>query len=92
MNGEHSFGIIEEQDLINLIKGLNQNVKMPSTKTLKTKILAKSSKIKSEMIEILFKTNSKISLTSDIWTSNCGEPYICITAHFVNQKYELKNI
>jgi hypothetical protein len=31
-------------------------------------------------------------LTSGIWTSNCGEPYICITAHFVNQKYELKNI
>ncbi len=31
-------------------------------------------------------------MTSDIWTSNCGEPYICITAHFANKKYKLKNI
>ncbi len=92
VNGQHSFRIIEEQDFINLIKGLNPNVKIPSRKTLKTKVLAKSSKIKSKIIQILSETNSKISLTSDIWTSNCGEPYICVTAHFVNKKYELKNI
>jgi len=45
VTGQHSFRIIEEQDFINLIKGLNQNVKIPPGKTLKTKILAKSSKI-----------------------------------------------
>jgi hypothetical protein len=59
VNGQHSFRIIEEQDFINLIKGLNQNVKIPSRKTLKTKILAKSSKIESKIIQILSETNSK---------------------------------
>jgi nucleoside diphosphate kinase len=66
VNGQHSFRIIEEQDFINLVKGLNQNVKISPRKTLKTKIFAKSSKIKSEIIQILSETNSKISLTSDI--------------------------
>jgi hypothetical protein len=33
---------------------------------------------------------SKVSLTTDLWTSSKERPYIAITAHFVNQNYEQK--
>ena len=31
-------------------------------------------------------------MTSDLWTSIISEGYTCLTAHYVNENWELKNI
>jgi hypothetical protein len=38
------------------------------------------------------KVNSRVVLTSDIWTSIANVPYISITAHFLNENKHVNRI
>jgi len=44
---------------------------------------------KQQLIEIFNSLGSKICLTSDVWTGPNEWPYICITAHWIDLKWNL---
>jgi hypothetical protein len=48
-------------------------------------------KSKDELKTILNDNSSKLSYTSDIWTSPTQEAYMAITAHFIDDNWDLQS-
>lgn len=67
-----------------LLIHLNSNVKLFGADALKNKI-KKRFLIKKEKLKELFKSGktSKISFTTDIWTSPANVPFMTVTASFI---------
>jgi hypothetical protein len=47
--------------------------------------------LKEDLKKGMKKNTSKISFTSDIWTSPTQEPFMSVTAHFVDQDWRLQS-
>uniref|UniRef100_A0A7N0V8U3 Transposase n=1 Tax=Kalanchoe fedtschenkoi TaxID=63787 RepID=A0A7N0V8U3_KALFE len=72
-------------------KGLNPNFKLMSRNRLRSDIQLIHQKEKKRMYKYLDSISSRISLTTDIWTTKQqGMGSICITAHFVDDDWVLK--
>ena len=71
---------------------LNSDVKHVSKNTSKTDVLKLYKKEKDDVKNKLKSIPSKICLTLDLWTSVTSEGYICLTTHYVDENWELKNI
>ena len=44
---------------------------------------------KQKLISEISKGSFKISLTSDIWSSQNNSDYLCVTAHYINNNWTL---
>jgi len=91
-DGKHSFRIVEEKSFIAMINSLNKNAKIPTRQTIKTKISKKVSKKEIEIENELNKSVSRVSLTTDIWSSISNDTYMSLTAHFIDEKMKIQNI
>ena len=83
------FSIVEHRRLKELLQYLNPDVKVPSRRvaTMNANNLYDSEKKKMKCM--LSKVPSRISLTSDVWTSCTSEGYISLTAHYVDANWKL---
>jgi hypothetical protein len=91
VKGMHSFSIVGEKEFLNLLKSINKDVKVMSRQTLQRNCLKKFEECELIVIEKLKNVNSKISITTDIWTSLANRSYAVITAHF-NDNNNLNHI
>jgi len=91
VKGMHSFSIVGEKEFLNLLKSINKDVKVMSRQTLQINCLKKFEECELIVIEKLKNVNSKISITTDIWTSLANRSYAVITAHF-NDNNNLNHI
>ena len=77
------FSIVEENPFQDFITYLNPKYKLPCRNTLKSKINHEYEERKCTIHDILSQSASKISLTSDGWSSpDSVSTYISTTAHF----------
>lgn len=44
------------------------------------------------LLKSLAASRSKISITTDCWMSSNAESYITITAHFIDEKWEIRSV
>ncbi len=60
---------------------------------MKRKIISRFNVLKENKFikQNLNHVNSKVSLTCDIWSSINGRPYLAITVHFIDEKFQMKN-
>ena len=65
---------------------------LPGKTFIKNKIMKCFEDGKKQIIDMFRNTDSKISITLDLWTSTVGTPYIGITAHWVNSNWKLCSI
>ncbi|KAM3862404.1 E3 SUMO-protein ligase ZBED1-like [Diretmus argenteus] len=81
--------IVEGQGFREMIKAFQPGYTLPSrhciTNLMEKKYEATLEKVKAE----LKKVKSKITLTTDAWTSIATEAYLGVTCHFINQDWEL---
>jgi hypothetical protein len=89
---QHPFTIVEEEDFINFVYSLYPNAEIPSADTIKRNIMELYATNVAKMQTVLQKLQSKISFTTDIWTSASMKSFISITAHFIDSKWQLQNI
>ncbi|CAB5213586.1 unnamed protein product [Rhizophagus irregularis] len=73
------------------IASLNSKFRVPSRQTLRNKIDNKYTHYKNNIIKLFQENNSKIAFTSDMWTSDTGAPYMVLTAHWINNEWNLKH-
>jgi hypothetical protein len=92
VNGNHPFSIVEEEDFREFIGNLNSTFTIPSRFTIKRDIIKTFSDYKSKLISTFNKIDSKIAITTDIWTSMTNKPYAAITAHFVGENKKLSHV
>jgi hypothetical protein len=88
---QHPFTIVEEFSFISLISSIRPNTKIPSADTIKRNII-NAYEINRDKVQIFFQNISgKISFTLDIWTSPSTKSFLALTAHFINNKWELQH-
>jgi hypothetical protein len=92
VDGQHPFSITEEPKFISMIKSLSSETHVPTRNTIKSDCESKLSELKLKVIECMKKVNSRVALTSDIWTSIANVPYISVTAHFLNEDKQVNRI
>ncbi len=70
---------------------LNPRYNPPSLYLLKQK-MEENYNIGIKSLISQLKTTSAISLTTDHWTSIANEPYIALTAHFIDEDFKLNQV
>jgi hypothetical protein len=92
VNGNHPFSIVEEEDFKKMIVNLNQSVSIPCRMTIQREITQSFTEYKSKLVSLLEANDSKIAITTDIWTSMSSIPYAAITAHFIGSNRKLSRV
>uniref|UniRef100_A0ACD5YB80 Uncharacterized protein n=1 Tax=Avena sativa TaxID=4498 RepID=A0ACD5YB80_AVESA len=87
---ELAFSLVEYDGFRRFVSSLNPSFKFVCRKTMKNDCV-KAFKEEKRILQGMFRNSkSKISLTSDMWTSNQTVGYICITAHFIDENWKLQ--
>jgi hypothetical protein len=76
--------------LLFLRPGLSER-DIPHCTKIHQEIVARSELVVMCMQSALAKVDSKVSITFDTWTSWVRDPYIGVTAHYINSEWELKS-
>ncbi|XP_049290608.1 zinc finger BED domain-containing protein 4-like [Anopheles funestus] len=83
------FDIVEGDTFKKFIRLLNPNYELPSRKTLSNGLLMDNYLgVLDTVTESLFKTKS-VALTMEGWTSSYNASYLTVTAHYINDDFEL---
>ena len=72
------------------VSSLNPSFNMISRRTLRNEITKAFDEHRKALKELLGASKSRISLTMDMWTSNQTIGYMVITAHFINECWNLE--
>ena len=86
------FSFVEYEGIRKVFSYLNSDVKHISRNTSKADVLKLYKKEKNDVKNKLKSILGRIRLTLDLWTSVTSEGYICLTVHYVDENWELKNI
>lgn len=86
---ELPFRIVEYEGFRRFVASLNPAFKLMSRTMIKEDCMAEFDRQKLELLEVLKNLPSRVSLMADLWTSNQGLGYICVTCHFVDNKWKL---
>src|SRR6266480_573679 len=89
---QNPFTIVEENNFITFIHTLHPTTQIPTADTIKSQILKFYEEDKEKIKSILMNLSEKISFTTDCWTSPFMKSFMSITAHFINEKWELNHI
>jgi hypothetical protein len=93
VEGNHPFAIVDERKFQALLKGLNPSIIIPSRPTIQSRCVDKMEALKPKIKEFIINAQSKISLTTDIWTSDYKHtPFAALTAHFFDKEFKLRHI
>ena len=65
---------------------------VPDPKTIKQLALEKYDKMKSIVVELVKNCDSLKSWTTDGWSSSSLDPYLIMTAHFIDKEFKYYNI
>ncbi|KAK9742550.1 hypothetical protein RND81_03G181100 [Saponaria officinalis] len=58
--------------------------------TLKRRTMKQYKEARAKLIEFFGSFNGRVCLTSDTWSSKQGEPYLCITVHWIGDDFILQ--
>ena len=73
-----------------LLKLFNPNFKSVSRTTMRKYCFIIHDEYKQNLISEISKGSFKISLTSDIWSSQNNSDYLCVTAHYIDNNWILQ--
>ena len=86
------FNFVEYEGIRKVFSYLNSDIKHISKNISRADILKLYKKKKDDVKNKLKSIPGRICLTSDLWTSVTSEGYICLTTHYVDGNWELKDI
>lgn len=89
---QHPFTLVEEPYFIDMVHSLQPAAEIISADTLKRRLLDLYETNLEEIKNIFKETTSKISFTTDIWTSPSTKSFMSLTAHFIDEKWKLRSI
>ena len=88
--GMQPYSLVDEEPFREMVKTLNPRYIMPGRKYFSNTAIPKLYLDAVEKLKgMLPKSNEHLSLTCDCWTSLAGQPYLAITAHFIDSNWNL---
>ncbi|KAL0392389.1 UNVERIFIED_CONTAM: putative AC transposase [Sesamum radiatum] len=88
---KYPFNIGEHEYFEIFLSGLNPDFKLPCRNTIRSDVIEVYEEEKVKIYKLLDGLRCKVSLTTDIWTSEHSHvAYCCLTVHFVDDSWELQ--
>jgi hypothetical protein len=92
ITSQQPFTVVEESSFIEFVHSLHPGALIPSADTIKRNI-HKLYKVNIEKIKDILQTvPGKIAFTTDIWTSPSTKSFLSLTAHFIDNEWELQSV
>ena len=85
------FQIVESSDFQKFLYKLNSTYKMPTRKTVSSTLLPQLYATIKERVKEEIKSTDSVCITTDGWSSRANESYLSVTAHYLDNKLELKS-
>lgn len=93
INDTQPFSIVEDAGFINFCYALNPTYTLPSRKTLtKTLLPVKYLEVLNTARQMVDKSAASVTITTDLWSSRNNDSFMGVTAHFIDEKFELKSV
>ncbi|XP_077237332.1 zinc finger BED domain-containing protein RICESLEEPER 1-like [Tasmannia lanceolata] len=86
---ELPFRFVEREGFRYFCSVMQPRFKLVGRRTVARDCLALYASEKKKMKDFLHKTNQRVSLTTDAWTSLQNLSYMCLTAHFIDHDWKL---
>ena len=83
---ELPFRFVEYEGFQNFVIGLQPLFRMVSRNALKNDIIKIHNEEKQNLYDLLDNLRCRVSLTTDMWTSNQNLGYMCLTCHFIDDE------
>ena len=87
---DQSFVVIESEEFKDLLQLIKPGIRLPSSETLKRRIINKFETKKEELYIAMQTNRSKISFTTDCWTSPNNIAFMGVTMHFIDENWTMK--
>lgn len=87
---ELPFSIVEHVGFRRFVASLNPYFKVISRTTLRNDCMAAYEDHKLALFDVLKSSNSRVSLTADMWTSIQNLGYLCVTCHYIDNEWKLQ--
>ncbi|XP_047044260.1 uncharacterized protein LOC124648567 [Lolium rigidum] len=84
------FSIVEYSGFVKFVKSLNPMFNMVSRTTVKEDCMESYKEQRSMLRETLKNCGARVSLTADMWTSNQRLGYLCVTCHFIDKTWKMR--
>lgn len=75
--------IVENVGFLEYTKKLQPLYSVPSRKLLTTKLLPQEYNVISSKLKLILENVNDLSVTTDMWTSDCNKSYLTVTCHFI---------
>ena len=72
------------------IDSMQPNFKVKSRQTIRKECYKKYNETKEDLLDELYNLDSRVCITSDMWTSSQNLGYIVVTAHYIDAEFNLK--
>ena len=86
---ELPFSLVEYPKFRSFVDTINPWFKHVSRTTIRSYCIDSYEEARANLRKLLNKSKSRISLTADMWTSNQTLGYLCVTAHYIDDEWEL---
>jgi hypothetical protein len=83
---------LESKEFKDLVQLLNPETRIVKADQLKNGIMDKFFDMKRKMVQFFNSIDSRISFTTDIWTSPNDLAFMAITAHWISPDFKLHSI
>ena len=87
---ELPFSIVEYPRFKSFVASLNPLFRLVSRTTIKGDCISAYEQQRLALREVLMASTSRMSLTADVWTSNQKLGYLCITCHFIDNRWKMQ--
>ena len=84
------FSLIESKAFVDMVQLLRSKAVLFSADTLKRRVMKKYEQEKAKTVQRIGAVQSKISLTTDLWTAPNQTPFMCLTAHYVDNEWTMR--
>ena len=88
---EYPLSLVEHEYFRGYVSNVQPLIKHVSRSTIKKDILNLYDGEKSHFMGMLRGLNSRVAITTDMWTSNQKNGYMTITTHFIDNNWKLHN-
>jgi hypothetical protein len=92
IQGYYPFSLVEQTCFIEYSKLLNPSVQLISADTLTRHVEKLFSTSHAKVKEILVQETSKVSLTTDCWTSTATKSFLGMTVHWLDENWKFNEI
>ena len=84
------FSVVEDEGFKDLIRGLDPRYNLPSRRTITHTLLPDLYKEQRARVMFGLQEAKYVAITTDTWTSRVTESYLTVTAHYIDDEWNLK--